>query len=642
MKKLLLFGLALGITAGGFAQKTFKKADNTIKKVKIESSFDATTSDFAPRNIELKSGGKVMLDRIELGKSGNIYSVLTSYQRCLAYDAASNSYLGTFRADPASYAGASSSGTMMGHVSVDGGDTWEHVMTLNPDAAAYALRYPSGVIYNPSESSDPADVFTVQAGPSHEDGTWNNTFYAVSNIDASNQSVEYYEWEGENDWSRSSMTAVGDEVYNFGRDYESVDGFGLNQTMKQFVGTTDNAAEGFDWEYNSATPDWLEQDGHSVALYTTWAAWSKDGSIGYMWLVGVTNDSYDYGVYQPAIVYTTDGGDSWDEIELDLEDNEVLAEYLPPAEDANEDPLSVMPSFLTGDRTYPGVVDNNGDLHLFSNVFGSSKGDVLDPDNGHWVVGEIKGGHIFDFVINTDGIKNVIFIDSIMTEETTADAFADLGWDHRLQASKSADGTKVFVVWADESESESGTVRNPDIHAWGYNTTINMMTESVNFTQDDLYSGFYFYTFVSEITPVESGFYNIPVTTTLTPTEFGMGDPLAVCTHTFLRGIGFDESEFNVLIGVEDNLVAHNNISVTQNVPNPFNGTARITVTTETAVDVTIEISNIMGQTIYTSNEGRINGSKEITLNANNMGAGVYFYTVTVGHESITKKMIVK
>ncbi|MCK5777097.1 MAG: T9SS type A sorting domain-containing protein [Bacteroidales bacterium] len=55
-----------------------------------------------------------------------------------------------------------------------------------------------------------------------------------------------------------------------------------------------------------------------------------------------------------------------------------------------------------------------------------------------------------------------------------------------------------------------------------------------------------------------------------------------------------------------------------------------------------IEVSNIVGQTIYTSHEGSVNGSKEITLNANNMEAGVYFYTVTVGNNKMTKKMIVK
>ena len=646
MKKLLLIGLALGISFGGFSQKKAFKSNKEFAKnntqTETEFSFNKQTSEFQPRAVELKSGKEALLDRYELGKSGNIYSVLTSYQRSMAYDVASNTILGTFRADPNTYPDANTTGTMMAHLSSDGGQTWNHVMTLNPEAGSeYALRYPSGVIYNPDGSANIDELYTVQAGPSHDNGTWDKTFYAVSQTTGDNQSAFYYIWESENDWARSGMTTVGDAVYNHGQDYTATaDNMGLNQTYKQHVGTTDDASTGFDWEYNAVTPDWLEDAGHSVALYTTWAAWSNDGSIGYMWMVGVSNDSYDYGVYQPQIMYTTDAGDSWDEIELNLEDNAALIEFLPAWEDASGNPGTVRPSFLTGDRTYPGVVDYEGKLHLFSNVFGSSKGDVLNPDNGYWVVGDIQGGHIFDFVVDADGIQDVIFVDSIMTAESAADAFGDVGWDHRLQASKSADEKKIFAVWTDDADSDDGTVKNPDIFAWGYNAETHGVTEAVNFTENDLYAGFYFYPYVSELTPQVDGFYNIPISTTLTPSEFAANDPLAPCTHTFVSGIGFTDNDF--IIGIYDNSVAKNSISVSQNNPNPFNGSTSINVTTETSTPVMVEVSNIMGQTVYTFNAGTVNGTKKITLNSNNMEAGVYFYTVIVGNESMTKKMIVK
>lgn len=645
MKKLLLIGLALGIGLTGFSQKKVAKSNKEYAKnhtvTESEFSFNKQTSEATPKAIDFKADKAALLDRYEVGQSGNIYSVLTSYQRPIAYDAASGALLVSHRAEKDLY-GANTTGTMMAHWSADMGATWSHNITLDPeDGSAWALRYPSGVIYNPDGSSNIDDVYAVQAGPSHNAGTWDNTFHAVSKSTGDNMSNHYWPWEGgeQNDWARSSMTTTPDAIYNFGQVYEAAGDLGINQTMKQYVGTTDDAAAGFDWEYNAVTPDWLETEGHSVALYTTWSAWSNDGMTGYMWLVGVSNDSYDYGVYQPQIMFTEDGGDSWDEVELDLEDHEVLVEYLPAAEDAAGNPTSVKPSFLTGDRTYPGVVDYQGNLHLFSNVFGSSKGDVLNADNGYWVVGDIKGGHIFDFVIDADGIQDVIFVDSIMTEETATDAFGDLGWAHRLQASKSVDGKKIFAVWTDDPGSESGTVRNPDIKAWGLNAASGFSTEPVNFTIDDLYGGFYFYIFVSELTPFVDGLYNIPITTTLTPAEFANNDVLAPCTHTLVSGIGFTEEQ---LISVDDVIASQSNISVTQNNPNPFNGTTTIKVTTETSTAVMVEVSNIMGQTIYTTNAGNVNGTKEITLSSNNMETGVYFYTVTVGNESITKKMIVK
>ena len=125
---------------------------------------------------------------------------------------------------------------------------------------------------------------------------------------------------------------------------------------------------------------------------------------------------------------------------------------------------------------------------------------------------------------------------------------------------------------------------------------------------------------------------------TISPTEFssnGAGDPITV---NFITGIEF--AALGEHVGVNDmNTVS--GFSVTQNTPNPFNGTTTISVSSQTASAVSIEVSNIMGQTIYNVNS-TVNGTKEITLSADHMEAGVYFYTVTVGNEKITKKMIVK
>ncbi len=95
------------------------------------------------------------------------------------------------------------------------------------------------------------------------------------------------------------MTLREGEVYIFGQDFENIGEFGRNQSLKQYRGTTENLEDGFNWEMNSVQPDWLIDpiDEFAYALYTTWSAWSEDGSIGYMWMIGVTNESYVYGVY---------------------------------------------------------------------------------------------------------------------------------------------------------------------------------------------------------------------------------------------------------------------------------------------------------------------------------------------------------
>jgi len=643
MKKLLLFGFALAIGMGGFAQTKIAKSDKELAKNRTERStdLDLTKGNTIPNVVNLKSGNAVLLDRITMGKSGNAYSVLTSYQRCLAYDETTGGILGTFRADPATYTEALGSGTVMSFYSTNGADFTAQI-TLNPDPDVHALRYPSGVIYNPDNSSNIDDTYTVVAGPSHTGGTWDYTYYAVSQMNGSNQSDYYHSWESGNDWARSNMTVVPDAVYNFGQDYTTVgSNLGADQTMKHYVGTSDDPADGFEWEYNAATPDWLtdDSDGHALALYTTWSAWSRDGSIGYMWMIGVSNDSYDYGVYQPQVMYTEDGGDSWDEIELNLEDHPTLVEFLSPWEDESGNAGTVRPSFLTGNRNYPGVVDYDGRLHLFSNVYGSSKGDVLNPDNGHWIQGDVQGGFIFDFVMDMDGIQDVVFVDSVMTKEAADNSFGDVTWNQRIQASKSLDEKVVFVVWADDEASDDGTIKNPNLYAWGYNAENGVATDPVNFTGDDLYAGFYFYHYVSELTPMVDGFYNIPVSTSVTPTEFGGNDATAPITHTFIKGIGFDEDTF---IGVSENISGTASFELSQNQPNPAHNYTQIQITSDKGEKAFVEVVNLMGQSVLSLEAGVINGTKSVNLNTSELQSGVYFYTVSIGSESISRKMIVE
>ncbi len=184
---------------------------------------------------------------------------------------------------------------------------------------------------------------------------------------------------------------------------------------------------------------------------------------------------------------------------------------------------------------------------MFSNVYGSSEGDVLNPNNGYWTEGDVAGGHIFDFVIDMNGIQDVIFVDELMTVETADNAFGDVGWDHRLQASKSIDEKVVFAVWTDDPDSDDGTVKNPDIYGWGYNVETDVHTNTIDFTSNTIYAGFYFFPFVAELTPLVDGYYKIPVSTTLTPLEYAANDPLAPVTHSYLNGIEFDADFFGSL-----------------------------------------------------------------------------------------------
>ena len=125
--------------------------------------------------------------------------------------------------------------------------------------------------------------------------------------------------------------------------------------------------------------------------------------------------------------------------------------------------------------------------------------------------------------------------------------------------------------------------------------------------------------------------------TSVSPSEFGGGSDLAPVTHSYINGIGY------LVDGLEDGLVVRDNsFTVTQNQPNPFSSYTTIELSSDLVEPVLVEVSNLMGQSIYTMDAGVINGTMKVDLPANNLEAGVYFYTVTIGNESVTKKMIVE
>jgi hypothetical protein len=83
--------------------------------------------------------------------------------------------------------------------------------------------------------------------------------------------------------------------------------------------------------------------------------------------------------------------------------------------------------------------------------------------------------------------------------------------------------------------------------------------------------------------------------------------------------------------------------AVTQNFPNPFSTTSTIKVTLDNTANLTLEISNLMGQKVFQEDLGSMPaGTHPVTIDATNLDAGVYFYTIKIGTNSVTKRMIVE
>jgi len=110
--------------------------------------------------------------------------------------------------------------------------------------------------------------------------------------------------------------------------------------------------------------------------------------------------------------------------------------------------------------------------------------------------------------------------------------------------------------------------------------------------------------------------------------------------HFFVQGIGFSTDQFYPFAVPEIN--KGENFAVSQNIPNPADNTTSFTINLSKPSSVKVEVTNILGEVVSTlPGTNYKSGMSNINLNVSSLSSGIYFYTVTVGNESVTKKMIV-
>ncbi|NVO19138.1 MAG: T9SS type A sorting domain-containing protein [Bacteroidetes bacterium] len=84
-------------------------------------------------------------------------------------------------------------------------------------------------------------------------------------------------------------------------------------------------------------------------------------------------------------------------------------------------------------------------------------------------------------------------------------------------------------------------------------------------------------------------------------------------------------------------------LDVSDNYPNPVSGVTTIDVTMPKAAQVIVNIHNLTGQQVSSVNYGvQTAGIHKLNIDASKLASGVYFYTVNVGQQNVTKKMVVK
>ncbi len=118
----------------------------------------------------------------------------------------------------------------------------------------------------------------------------------------------------------------------------------------------------------------------------------------------------------------------------------------------------------------------------------------------------------------------------------------------------------------------------------------------------------------------------------------------------FLRGIKengdyflLDPFEDTTVVGVEDEPSLPKSFHLSQNYPNPFNPQTSIRYTVLSSKYVNLTVYNVLGQKVKTLvDEEKFPGEYTISFDGSNLSSGIYFYRLTAGQYTETKKMILQ
>lgn len=648
MRKVVLFGLALVLSASVVAQTNLRSAvkhNNDLKKQKEVSKDDPTvagpTIPWSRPNVTVPKGtSDVAL--IPLFSSINVYSVLLPGENTLDYNQDINTIMFSARGGGNVGTTVGTSNDIVTATSNDASNFQVAVAAAGSTSERY--RYPSGVFYNPTGNTDPNGAFKLFQAPVTSGSGWMmNRFTTVSFDGASNYKSDIAFPSGvESPLVRESLatfsngTAISTAMYT--EDDGSV------YTLKQprfYKGTFDEANKGFNFVESNLTPDVPCVNPTYKGIYPV-AAFDNTGMIGYY--VVIADDSRAEAGYpatlSPVVYKTTDGGATWNLMNyINLVNHPVLLNEsnLWGARGAGN---VVKPLFDEIDA----VVDNTGALHIFGTVLSCFSNH---PDSIGYTYLYETGGVLELFNPNGGEDWMMNWVSNLQTKTVDAEVSgygsgtSAQGWDMRLQAGKSADGEYVYAIWTDTDTTFWGmtleTALNlyPDVYGYAHKVSDNLKTPATNFTANSDFLGDNYFIYASQHCMVNGGDITIPVTNS--DIKFNNNPDLAV-GHRYISGIGFTADNFTIT-GLNE---VANNISNVNVYPNPATSEATINFNMSKAGNVDLQIVNILGQTVYSARIDAVAGANTTKIDVASYKAGMYFYTMIANGQKTTGKISVR
>jgi hypothetical protein len=367
--------------------------------------------------------------------------------------------------------------------------------------------------------------------------------------------------------------------------------------------------------------------------------WAVSGENNIAFLVG---DSW----HDFFLMKSSDGGDNWEKT--------IIWENPYPFFDP-ENPI-VTDTFYCVDGTHHLAFDSQGKVHV---VFGINRA-YSDGAQTYWFPGIGGIGYWNEdlpaFSNNLNALNPYDHPDSELIEDLTL-----IGWEQDIDGNGTIDvldewGTYyigfssqpqividdldlIYVVFSSVTEGYDNGLQNYR-HLWGRGSWgTGTWGDFVQLTADLIHI-FDECVFPSVAGFTDENFYLIYQT----DTEPGLNirgdlDPVTDNFTNFMKVARYEL----IPVGVEENRDDHLFAQVSQNYPNPFNGSSEVVVHLQKRATLSLTVTDLTGNAVYSIPEQNADpGINKLVIDAGNLAAGVYFYTVRADDFSTTKKLIVE
>ena len=679
MKKVLLLGVALIIGLAVISQAQFRGNVTSYKAFdKKAISVDPVTSTqgssvITPLPNQTKSANVVTIltlgtsanglgwgygggQRDHLWADNNLKAVAQAHR--MGPGAAPPSFSGYLAMDHAANYGATAADWSVNYQ--------VYAATMNSGGTYYAdaARYPLGAIYNPAGNTTPSNSYLCYFAANLSDLTysWGGYSYGRSKWGTQSDTTKHLSWYSPPPRryipDGYTITAAGTAIA-LDIQYDQVTTT-VAEGLYLSTGTWNSATNDYDYAFSTLALD------SPYAVNPTSPHCQGDPSGEHLWIGLIGNNGgatpvFD-STYYPIFFHSTDDGATWSNpipVTLDGPNGiPAIKNYISDARLATvyagtpppRDEIAYTTCF-DGDVT----VDKWGNPHMVVGIaFPGGGFSVVSPDgaNSPKFDSTMAIFDIFSTDLGTTWCGRMIGITKRFRGLFPSATYPE---DLRSNISRNSTGDKIFYTWNDTWVASATDNSSPDIFARGWDLIANKLTN--NSGQDAGTNA----TYLSDVTQNAVAGDQAQMTLTkpdgsnLIPMvcESLVGNDMAqAVTFKYVSDFSYAQSAFTINaagpvwgsdcsfpVGINEPVAA---ASLTASVyPNPVRGIASVKVTVPQKGAVTIQLTNLVGQTVMSLNR-TIESSDTFSLDASQLTAGVYFYTVKQGSQKVTGKIIVE